>query len=244
MSVITTIFKAFNDTAKPSEKCYAGANLKFRLVNAGNLRNRSGAFYPTEKRLLQTELSGIEPIRQYFVIRNDGKNGILTREQVREIFMDLGFHIDPIMSKPHGSDFAGVMNINGYIIPGWHWICKKIFRISTKLEKLFLLKLAPGKERLHIRASHNNDGTWIVTAHTEINWFHFNLFKAVRAHATVGAGDYVTGTAILKMILTKYIDNLRMDKPISFSEIEKITRHVHYESFKKRVCLKVKRVLK
>jgi hypothetical protein len=201
---------------------------------------------PAEKRAMKHELSGKEPIEKIVVLRNSRKKlGRFTTHQVKEILNDIGFNVDAILSKSYFSDIEAVMNVNGFLIPGW----SKFVRFTTKLfklsEKMFLVKLAPGKERLHVRLFESNDGSWLITAHTDYNWMNLNLLKVFKSHARGGAGNYTTGTLMMYELIRRFGRYVEKNKVFPYSEIEKVTRWAYYQALadKFKSALKLSPVL-
>lgn len=230
MGIVNTIIRSRDDFGKPEDKSYWGTELVIELVPVEEVLNKKNAT-PSEKRLLAHELSGKEPIEQLIFLSNKKKElGDLTTLQVKEILDDMGFNVDVIMSDTHFCDFAAVMNINGFLVPGWETFMKILGRLWPKAEKMLLAKLSPGKERLHIRMYEMNDGKWAIGAHTDWNWMSINLFRVYRAHMTEGAGDYETGTMMMHELLKTFVKYVERNEPFTYEEIARITRWTYYQS--------------
>lgn len=208
----------------PNQRSYFGVEFDVKLISVKNFKKKE-SFTPTEKILLANELAGVEPIE--YLIQLDNKNkelGRITRQQLTEILNDVGFNVYPKLSGAHGTDFSAVMNVKGFVLPGWQKL-PDIF--SPKLEKLLLTKFAPGKERLHIRVFENNDGKWLITAHTDYNWINLNLYKVYKSHMTHGAGNYRTGTLLMTTLLNKFQKCIETDKTIEVTDIIKAVKLVY-----------------
>ncbi|MDP3093371.1 MAG: hypothetical protein Q8N16_01245 [bacterium] len=222
MGIINTIIRSRDDLIGPSQKSYWGYDLEISLVNTEEISQKDDLL-PSEARTVAQELSGKEPVKRVIVLKNRNKElGRLTTSQLKEIFDDMGFNVDTIMSGTHLSDFNCVMNISGFIIPGWYYIAKflsKIFRLS---EKLLLTKLAPGIKRLHARIFEMNDGSWLITAHTDWNWMSLNFPRVFKAHLVTGTGDYEAGTEIMGKLLLSFAEYLKQGKIFPYSEIKRI----------------------
>lgn len=226
MGILNTIIRSKDDLKKPKSKSYGDFNLKFDLIDIKDIRNKKNLSI-TEKRALMHELSGVEPIQKILLVKSGGESKILTSPQMKEIFDDMGFNVDPIMSKDYGGDFSAVMNINGFLIPGWKWLTHKIANLFPWLEKLLITKLSPGRERLHIRAFHNNDGSWFITAHTDWNWIDINLFRVFKAHGKAGAGDYHLGIVILFDLFKEFNKRIENNTVLQVKDIDKIVRRAY-----------------
>lgn len=212
--------------SKPSQRSYWGFEPHIKIVSVKQFKNKE-TFTPTEKRLLENELSGIEPVDHIIILNNRNKKfGEFTRRQVNEILIDMGFNVTPKMSGSHESDFTALMNVKGFIFPWWN---KFIDVFPDKLEKLLLTRYSPGKERLHIRVYENNDGTWIITAHTDLNWLNFNLYEVYKAHLTQGAGNYRMGVVLMLKLFEKFNENIAQDDVMSVSKITGTTKKVYRE---------------
>lgn len=239
MGVLNTITRSKDDLKKPKRKSYWDFNLKVDLININDIRKKKEPF-PTEKRALAHELSGIEPVQEVIFVDRCYKSKILTSPQMKEIFDDMGFNVDPIMSKLFSCDFSAVMNINGFLIPGWGWFARKIANLFPWLEKLLFTKLSPGKERLHIRAFHNNDGSWFIAAHTDWNWMDINLFKSLKAHTKAGAGNYHLGTIIMFDMLKKFNECIKNNKIFSLKNINRLVRQAYYKNLLEELKIRLR----
>ena len=111
MGIIDTVIRSNNDLDKPKKKSYWNYQLNVELINVDNIQNKMNLL-PSEKRAMSHELSGKEPIEQAIVIKNTKKQlGRFTTNQIKEMFDDLGFNVDVILSDSFNSDFAAVKNI-------------------------------------------------------------------------------------------------------------------------------------
>jgi hypothetical protein len=211
MSIKSAIEKSKDDNLKPSQKSYAGIDLTITIIKATDIlrkKNKSDS----EKRLSQAELK-TEKINEVFKLENSKKAGI-TLWQLRDMFNDMGFNCDVLMSHHFYSDMTSVCNIKGYIIPFYENLVKFITRKNKKYQKLLLYKLAPGKSRLHVRMFDCGNGSWYVTSHVdEVNILNiFQPFKMLQSHSQTGQGDFILGTAILKEMLLALKESILNDK--------------------------------
>ena len=230
MGVVDTIIRSKDDGVKPDNRSYGGYDLRINLVDVNVIKKKKRLFH-TEKRANKHELSGKEPIKEVLILDNGKKSlGRFTTVQIKEMFDDMGFNVDTIVSEAHFSDIEAVMNINGYSIPGWVKIARIITRIFPTHEKLLLTKLAPGKDRLHVRIFENNDGSWIIAAHTDHNWLSLNFAKVKKAHVGYGAGDYITGTRIMYDLLRRFKKCVDENKILTAHEIQKVTKNAYYKT--------------
>lgn len=230
MGIINSILRSKDDLVKPKKKSYWNFQIKVEIIDINSITDRTKKS-PSEKRLLLYELSGKEPVEQVILLKNEHVSlGNFTTLQVKDMLDDLGFNVDTILAGRHESDFSAVMNTHGYLIPGWEKIIVKISEKFPILEKLLLFKLAPGKERLHIRAFELNNGSWAFVAHTECNWMNPNLVKVFKAHGIRGSGNYAMGTLMLYELLLAFAKNLKKNQILPNSEIINITQWAYYQS--------------
>ena len=233
MGIVNTIKRSRDDLVKPKKKNYWQYRMNIDLMDIQDIIKKKSL--PTVKRALRHELSGKEPIKQVIVLSNKRKKlGRFTTYQIREILDDIGFNVDAIMSGSHFSDLTAVMNINGFLIPGWSRLANFFAKHLHLSRKLLLTKLSPGRERLHIRLFENNDGAWIIAAHTDYNWINLNPFKIFSAHVYKGNGDYETGTLMMYELLRSFDWYIRKNKIFPPEEIERITRWAYYKTLAKR----------
>ncbi|KKR30350.1 hypothetical protein A2715_00905 [Candidatus Woesebacteria bacterium RIFCSPHIGHO2_01_FULL_39_32] len=239
MGIANTIIRSRHDLVKPKNKSYWGCDLDIKLVDVDHFRTKKTVL-PTEKRVLAHEISGKEPVERVIVLDNKKKSlGRLTTNQVKEILNDMGFNVDVIISEKYHADILAAMNIGGTAIPSWIKLARIVARILPSAEKLLLLKLSPGKDRLHIRLFENNDGSWIVVSHTDHNWMSLNLVQVYKSHLKggfsknaeeKGAGDYVTGTLMMSALLNKFNEKLQKNRIFTYKEIEKLVRSAYNQS--------------
>ena len=228
--MIDTIIRSKDDKVKPNKRSYGGYKLKIDLVNVDTIKNKKRLYY-AEKQAKKHELSGIEPIKDVIVLNNNKKDlGRFTTAQIKEMFDDMGFNVDTIVSGAHFSDIEAVMNIGGYSIPGWVKFARILTKYFPSRDKLLLTKLAPGKDRLHIRIFENNDGSWIIAAHTDHNWLSLNFRQVKKSHMGYGAGDYVSGTRIMYELLKEFAKCMDENRVLTVDKIEKITKKAYYKT--------------
>jgi hypothetical protein len=229
MGIVNTIRRSGNDLVKPKAKTYWGCDLEIELKDVKTITEKT-TLTPAEKKITAYELSGIEPIEQVIIL--DNRNtimGRLTTSQIKEILDDMGFNVDTILSGAHNCDFSAVMNINGFMIPGWEWIVKIGSRWLPELEKLLLTKLAPGRERLHVRIYELNDGKWLIAAHTDWNWMNLNPVRVFKAHVGSGAGNYKLGTVMMYELMKSFKKYMVRNQVFDYAEIARVCRWVYYQ---------------
>lgn len=230
MGIISSIKNSQNDFSKPETKSYWGFGFDLSLVSVDYYRNKVNPS-PTERRMLGFDLSEKEHIKDVIVLNNNKKElGRFTTEQIEEIFDDMGFNVTPTFGGRHLADIEGIMNVNGYSIPGWVKIARLLTKLLPSKEKLLITKLSPGRDRLHVVAYEENDGSWVFAAHTDFNWLSLNLPKIYKAHVGHGAGDYITGTLMFYMLLKEFAKKVSENKNISVTEIEKIISKAYNKS--------------
>lgn len=100
---------------------------------------------------------------------------------------------------------------------------------------MLLSKLAPGRERLHIRAFELNNGNWMIAAHTDYNWMNLNPFKVVRAHVGSGAGNFRAGTKMMYELFRSFNNYYVNNKIFPYTEISRITRWVYYQTLAQEI---------
>jgi hypothetical protein len=205
MSIRSAIKNSKNDLDPFASKSYADLNFNFEEVKLIHL-NLEDQLTEAEQRLLSDEHAKQGSEVAYRVYSKD--SGLISVRQFKDIFDDLGFNVDVFMSDFKKADITMSYNFGGYLIPKYRLLVNLVAKIKPTYKKLLLRKLAPGKQRLHARAFHNTDGSWLVVAHVdEANWFNLlNPVKMLRSHTTEGAGDYKTGNRLLKHMLKKTVE--------------------------------------
>lgn len=231
MTVISSIIHSEKDLKR---KSYWGCKFDVSLESVEQIREKKHP-YPTEKRALLHEFSGKEPIRDFVVLTNELKSkGRLTTFQVKEMFNDMGFNVDPTFSGKHFADFEAVMNVGGYSVPGWVKLVRTISYLLPSYEKVLLRKLSPGRDRLHLRFFESNDGTWLIAGHTDYNWLSLNLPRVFKAHVrtgtNVGSGDYVTGTIMLTLLLKQFSKKVEQNKYFNERDIQHVLNKAYSQS--------------
>lgn len=235
MTVISSIVES---TVKPSNKSYWECRLLVGLESVDQIRNKKH-LYPTEKRAMMHEFSQKEPIKDFVILDNSSKSsGRLTTFQIKEMFNDMGFNVDPTFSGKHHADFEAVMNVGGYSIPGWVRVARFISYFLPSYEKVLLRKLSPGRDRLHLRFFESNDGTWLIAGHTDYNWLSLNLPRVFKAHVKiskgVGSGDYVTGTIMLYLLLKEFSRKVEAKQKFLEKDIQRILNQAYKQSVVKK----------
>lgn len=235
MGIISSIISSERDSERPNKKTYWGFGFDISTIPASYYRNKINPS-PTEKRMLGFDLSEKEHIEKVIVLKNyKSELGRFTTEQVREILNDMGFNVDPTFSGRHLADIEAVMSVNGYSIPGWVKIARIISKSLPSREKLLLTKLSPGNDRLHVVVYEENDGSWAFAAHTDLNWLNLNLPKIYKAHVGHGAGDYITGTLMFKLLLEAFAKDVERNKITTVFEINKVIKKAYNQSLVEKI---------
>ena len=199
MSLLSAIKNSKDDIWKPDTKSYWGYDFRISLVDADTIRNKKDPSQ-TEKRMLSFDLSEQEHAESIIVLNSKyhvSNEQHLNSKQITDILDDIGFNVRPTLTPKHNGDFAAIMNVGGFSIPGWVKFARRISKFLPSREKLLLTKLSPGNDRLHVIVFQEIDGSWIFTAHTDYNWLNLNIPKIYKAHVGHGAGDFITGTLML-----------------------------------------------
>jgi hypothetical protein len=234
MSIVSSIINSKDDLVKPEKKSYGGCDLDVRLEDVAVIKDKQYPF-PSEIRALLHEFSGKEPVKEFVVLTNRSKMGRLTTFQIKEMFNDMGFNVGATFGGKHFSDFDAVMNIGGYNIPGWVKFARIISKLFPSQEMNLLRNLSPGRDRLHVRFFENNDGSWLLVAHTEHNWLSLNLANVYKAHVGYGAGDYITGTIMLYLLLREFAKKIKENKVFSEKDIQKVLAQAYNQSIIKKL---------
>lgn len=210
MSIRSSIARSKDDKKAFSTKNYANLNFAYELISADDFVKRTGEDLP--KRLKAREYS-VDHVETLIRIYNKGKD-VITVNQLRDLFDDVGFNTDVTFSEVHGADIMMVYNIGGYLIPGWRWIAKLLYRRKPYFKNLYLTKLSPGIKRLHCRLSEYSDGSWYMTCHVDdANWMNFlNPVQAYKSHIQKGTGNYKMGTEIMKIVMDEVLMAFEKEK--------------------------------
>jgi hypothetical protein len=233
MSVISSIKSSQNDFNRPHNKSYWGFDFDISLIDANSIRDKKNPS-PTEERMLQFDLSKEEPIEEIIILHNKKDEGQITTEQVKEILSDMGFDVNPTFGGKHFADIEAVMNIGGYSIPGWVKVARTIAKFLPSREKLLFTKLSPGKDRLHVVAYDEHDGSWVFASHTDYNWLNLNLPKIYKAHVGHGSGDYITGTSMFYNLLAAFGKSASENRILSVKEIKDVIQEAYNRSIIKK----------
>jgi hypothetical protein len=241
MGIISSIIRSKDDLVKPKSKSYWNYRMGIELVSKPKLTNKR-LLLPSDKKAMKHELSDAEPIEEAILLRNTNKKlGRFTTSQIKEILDDMGFNVDVMVSEDHFSDIDAVMNIGGSSIPGWVYFARIVSKYFPSKEKLLLSKLSAGKDRLHLRIFEENDGSWLIAAHTDHNWLSLNLKQVYESHLAskvegkTGAGDYITGTLMMFNLLKEFSKHVDENKVFRQKEIDKIVRDSYNMSVIKKI---------
>jgi len=154
------------------------------------------------KKMVEHELTK-EPCEKIIALRNEHGNKHESRE-LKRFLKRVGFNTNPVFSSNHREDFAGVLNINGFVVPGWKKIVTMARIISSRGATLLGKTYAPGRSRLHVRF-YKGASRWYLVAHIdEYNWIHPNIIKAKDCHLSSGKGNYKLGQKLMMKILRYY----------------------------------------
>lgn len=154
------------------------------------------------RKMAQHELRD-EPVEKIVTIYHPKRKKI-KKKHFNRILSDLGYNVNVIFSKNHGCDYEAAINVNGYVIPGWHLLIKLLRKLNSNLAVFWGKRFAPGRSRLHIRIFEGKY-VWYVIAHIdEFNWINVNVSKVKKSHAGSGQGDYKNGTKLFVQSLEYY----------------------------------------
>lgn len=224
MSIRSAISRSKNDLAPFDKKSYKNIVLGIEKVDLDWFLQDKDSF-DMKKRIYMREYT-VDHAKHVFHIFNKAE-GLITMNQIRDIFDDLGFNSDATFSEVHHGDILLVYNIGGYLIPGWGFFAGKYAKSHPTWESFLLTKFAPGKKRLHCRLYHHEDGDWYLTAHVdEANWMNMiNPFQMIKSHFVKGTGNYVEGVEIMEQVFAILEKRFEKKKRL-FVNIEKIYRKV------------------
>jgi len=158
-------------------------------------------------------------------------NPVLTVNQFREIFDDVGFDVDVMFSNVYGCDISMAYNVGGFVIPFWRKLARVVYKRSPWMKHLLLTKLSPGKKRFHVRCFNSNDGSWYLVSHVDdCNWLNISNPKGLYiSHFKKANGNYKLGTKIMTSMLSKLKrkfnqrQNLFVDVDKIYKKMEKST---------------------
>jgi len=239
MSIFRTLLRSKDDLEKPDRKTYWGYTFGVKLIKASDILEKK-ALSPTEKRTLLFDLSEKEPVDEIIILDNVNKGlGKITSFQMREILDDIGFNLDPWLWGKHQADIEAVMSITEFSIPSWVKVVRFVAKYLPSYEKAVATKISPAKDRLHLSLFENNDGSWIVVAHTEPNWLSLNLRRVFKAHVGHGAGDYVTGTIMAYGLFKGFSKCLEKDSLFTVKKINQVLAR----AYDKSLSVKLRRVI-
>ncbi len=223
MSIKSAIARSKDDNTYFKSKSYSNLNVGYEVLNAKTFV--SSAKTDLTKRIFNREYS-VDHVTELIRIFNKGEE-LITVNQIRDLFDDVGFNTDVTFSETFGSDIMMAYNIGGYLIPGWNFLAKLFYGNGRRFKSLFLTKLAPGAKRLHCRLSQNHDGSWYMTSHIdEANWMNiFNIKQMFKSHLQKGTGNYIDGTSIMREVMKKVCKNFETRKKL-FVNIEEIYKSI------------------
>lgn len=144
-----------------------------------------------------------EPVESIIAIQERSGSKI-EKKYFDRLLSDLGYNVNVLLSKNHGSDYEAAINIGGYSIPGWGLLIRLLRKLHTGWAVFWGKRFAPGKSRLHVRIFEGK-GFWYVISHIDThNWINFNLWGVGKSHIGSGRGNYADGTARFKESLEHY----------------------------------------
>jgi hypothetical protein len=166
------------------------------------LKNKDDDVY---EKMMEHELVH-EPVEKIVVFTQENGEKI-EKIYFDKILVDLGYNVDVLFSKNHGSDYEAATNINGYSIPGWGALLNLLRKLHSNLYVFLGKRFAPGFSRLHIRIFEGKN-TWYVIAHIDIvNWLNIQNVKGIfKSHVGSGQGDYQNGTKYFAESLKHYFE--------------------------------------
>lgn len=196
MSIRSSIDRSKDDLNDFEKKSYANIKLGIEILNLDEFVVSS--IHDTHTRIKSREYI-VDHAKTGIRIFNRLPDTVITVNQIRDIFDDMGFNVDVSFSEVHNSDIMLVYNIGGYLVPFYKEITDWISKWRPRLKLLLQTKLSHGKKRLHGRLYHYFDGSWILLTHVDAaNWMNMiNPAEMIRSHLVKGTGDYVMGTKIM-----------------------------------------------
>jgi hypothetical protein len=223
MSIKSAIVRSKDDNTYFRNKSYSNLKVGYEILDAEKFVK--SARTDLTKRIFNMEYS-IDHVTELIRIFNKGDE-LITVNQIRDLFDDVGFNTDVTFSETFGSDIMMVYNIGGYLIPGWKSLVKLLYGNGRRFKSLFLTKLAPGVKRLHCRLSENHDGSWYMTSHIdEANWMNFfNARQMVKSHLQKGTGNYADGILVMEEVMRQLCERFEMKRRL-FIDVEKIYRNI------------------
>lgn len=219
MSVRSSILRSKDDNKSFSTKSYSNITLGYEVLDAKKFIEEKDN--EMRRRLYNREYT-VDHVERIIKLFNKGE-GIITVNQIRDIFDDVGFNVDTSFSEYHNGDILMVYNIGGYLIPGWKHIVKLLYGKNPELKNLYLTKLSPGIKRFHSRIYQNDDGCWYITSHVdEANWMNFlNPYLLFKSHFMKGTGNYKLGTKIMEKVMVELEESFNKKENL-FIDIQKI----------------------
>ena len=127
MSIRSSIERSKDDHLPLSKKSYADINFSINSVDASEFISQN----PKEDsrgRLYRREFK-IDKVEEVFKISARDKD-VITVNQIRDFFDDIGFNVDPRMSAAHSSDISICYSLGGFLFPFYGRIVRKIFHRS------------------------------------------------------------------------------------------------------------------
>ena len=223
---IKTSFERLKDKRVPfNKKSYHDLKIGYEILNAKEfLKNPKSS--DLKERIYTVEYSE-DKVGEIIKIFNKEKGKVINVFELKDFFFDIGFNIDVTMSEVFRSDVTMVYNIGGYVIPFWDRLISRILKDKRETRRMFISALSPGKKRLHCRIYHGSDGAWYMTSHIDhANWLNIlNPTQIFVSHMMRGTGDYVLGTGIMKVVISKAIE-LHKQKKNLFIDINDIYSEV------------------
>lgn len=223
MSIRSSIIRSKDDNKPFSTKSYSNLEINYELISAKEFVKNTKEDLP--KRLYDREYS-IDHVETLIRIFNKNKE-IITVNQLRDIFDDVGFNTDVTFSEVHGADIMMVYNIGGFVVPFWKVLASVFYKRKPELEHLYLTKLSPGKKRLHCRLSEYSDGSWYMTSHIDdANWLNFlNPVQAFKSHIEKGTGNYEVGTQLMVITMDKVLEAFKKQSSL-FVDVDDIWKNL------------------
>lgn len=197
------VFRQLISDLKPEPE-RVNIRVKIELINKNEIEKYcldKNDFESYEKMMIHELIN--EPVKEIIVLSKENKEKI-EKKYFNKILIDLGYNLNVIFSKNHGSDYEAATNINGYSIPGWSYLVKAIRKINKGLAVFAGKRFAPGRSRLHIRIFEGKKHWYIISHIDKFNWLNLNIKEVKHSHSGSGKGDYENGTRFFLESLKYY----------------------------------------
>ena len=220
MGIFSAIRRSKDDLVIFKDKSYSDIDIGYEIVDLSKLLEKK-KLSEAKKRMFSEEYK--EEGAKLAIRIFDKNKKTITVNQIKDIFDDIGFEVDVMLSDIFQSDIVMAYNIGGFVIPFWRIIVTPIIKWKPYFKNLLLTKISPGKKRLHCRIFEDEDASWYVISHVdEVNTINiFHLIGLYRSHFIKGAGNYKEGQEIMERIFEEFLPLFKAKRNI-FVDAENI----------------------